>query len=50
MLVSYNFQINHVRGTENERVDALSRRADYSEGTEPGPTSILKKIGDQLIY
>ena len=49
-LISYDFRINHIRGTENGRADALSRRVDYSEGTEPGPASIFKKIEDQLTY
>ena len=49
-LASYDFKITHVRGTENGRADALSRRLDYMEGLEPTPTSILKKQGDQLIY
>ena len=28
-LLDYDFAINHIKGTENERADALSRRADY---------------------
>ena len=30
-LVTFNFRINHVKGSENNAVDALSWRADYME-------------------
>jgi len=49
-LASYDFRINHVRGTENGRADALSRRPDYSEGVQPQPASILKLSGNTLTY
>jgi hypothetical protein len=49
-LASYTFKINHVRGTENGRADALSRRPDYAEGTNPTPASILQLQGDTLVY
>jgi RNase H-like domain found in reverse transcriptase/Reverse transcriptase (RNA-dependent DNA polymerase)/Integrase zinc binding domain/Chromo (CHRromatin Organisation MOdifier) domain/Retroviral aspartyl protease len=49
-LASYDFKINHVRGTENGRADALSRRPDYMTGTSLTPSSILKKDGNALVY
>ena len=50
MLTSYNFQINHIQGTKNERVNILSRRADYVEEIKLGSASIFKRIKDQLTY
>jgi hypothetical protein len=32
MLSEYNFEIRHIKGTANKRVDALSRRPDYDQG------------------
>jgi hypothetical protein len=49
-LASYDFRINHVRGTENAGADALSRRTDHEQGTKPGSGSILKKVGNLLTY
>jgi hypothetical protein len=49
-LSAYWFKINHVRGTENGRADALSRRPDHEEGSQPVPAAILKWDNDQLIY
>ena len=49
-LASYDFRINHVRGTENGRADALSRRPDHEIGTKPTPASILKVSGNFLTY
>ena len=40
-LASYSFKINHVRGTENGRVDALSHRPDYAEELKLEAASIL---------
>src|SRR6202012_5857078 len=39
-----------VRGTENGRADALSRRPDHEEGSQPKPAAILKWEGNQLVY
>ena len=33
-MAPYKFKIHHVKGTENARADALSRRPDYAEGRE----------------
>ena len=49
-LASYDFRINHVRGTENGRADALSRRPDYEEGSRPGKMSILEDLNGTLTY
>jgi hypothetical protein len=32
MLLEYNFEIRHIKGTANRQVDALSRRPDYDQG------------------
>ena len=32
-LAEYNIEIHHVKGSANGRADALSRRADYDQGT-----------------
>jgi hypothetical protein len=39
-----------VRGTENGRADALSRRPDYMIGDSLTPSSILKRDGKTLVY
>jgi len=50
MLV-YNFRIHYVKGKENGRADALSRRPDYKEGSKVKPTDALLKIeGDSLVF
>ena len=49
-LASYSFKINHVRGMENGRADALSRRPNYAEGSKPGSASILQWEGNYLVY
>jgi RNase H-like domain found in reverse transcriptase len=49
-LASYDFRINHVKGTENGRADALSRRPDYMTGTSLTPSSILQWKGKTLTY
>ena len=40
-LAFYSFKINHVRGIENGRADALSHRPNYAEGSKLGAASIL---------
>jgi hypothetical protein len=44
------FKIYYIKGKENIRVDALSRRPDYVEDIEPEEQVIFKKQGDTLIY
>ena len=46
----YDFKITHVRGTENVTADALSRRADYMEGLEPEPATLLKMKEGKFEY
>ena len=49
-LATYNFHIYHVKGTENGRADALSRRPDYIEGLKPDPATLLRREGEYLTY
>ena len=50
-MAPYKFRIHHVKGSENARADALSRRPDYAEGKEKTTAfQILKKQGDTLVY
>jgi len=49
-MAQYDFKIIHVRGTENVTADALSRRADYMEGLEPEPATLLKMRNGKLEY
>lgn len=46
----YNFKIFHVKGKENGRADALSRRPDYEVGTKDKPNlAMLRWDGDALV-
>ena len=49
MLASYDFKINYVKGTENGRADALSRRPDYII-KDPLMVSILEWEDETLVY
>ena len=49
-LASYDFKITYVRGTENGRADALSRRSDYMGTMKPRPASILQERDGGLSY
>ena len=49
-LASYDFKIMHVKGTENGRADALSRRPDHAEGSKPKPASLLQEQDGTLVY
>jgi hypothetical protein len=42
--------INYCKGSENTRVDTLSRRQDYAGRSTKRPRAILKNIGDSIIY
>jgi len=47
----YKFKIHHVKGLENTRADALSRRPDYAEGKEKTVNfQLFKKENDTLVY
>jgi hypothetical protein len=41
MLSEYNFEIRHIKGTANGRVDALSRRPDYDQGHEDNQNIVV---------
>ena len=49
-LSAYNFRIAHVKGTENGRADALSRRQDYLKDTKPTPQALLKQTDKGLTF
>jgi len=35
MLIEYYFEIQHTKGTDNARVDALSRKAELQSNEKP---------------
>ena len=45
-LVPYDLRIKYYKGTENTRVDALSRRADYVEKIKNKGTQLLEDNGE----
>jgi hypothetical protein len=49
-LAFYDIRINYVRGTENGRADALSRRSNYKEGTKSVLEAILAIRGEIIVY
>ncbi|KAF4556639.1 Transposon Tf2-5 polyprotein-like protein 2 [Elsinoe fawcettii] len=49
-LASCNFQIYHVKGSENGGADALSRRPDYSKNMTITEASMLKQQDGALVY
>jgi len=49
-LAGCNFEIHHVRGTENAGADALSRRPDYAKNLDITTTSILQESNGVLKY
>ena len=48
-LSTYNFRIKHVKGSENNAANALSRRADYMENVQQSSGSILVHHKDGLL-
>ena len=46
-LAKYNIEIHHVKGSANGRADALSRRADYDQGT--GDNQDVVVLPDELF-
>jgi len=48
MLTEYYFKIQHTKGTENTRVDALSRKVELQNNKKP-LGAILRKDKDRLI-
>ena len=49
-LASYNFRISYVKGSENIRADALSRKPEYQSNKTHESRAILKEDGDSLVY
>ena len=45
-LSKYDFKIVYRKGSENQRADALSRRADYMQGKEEVAHTILRQNDD----
>jgi hypothetical protein len=48
-LATYNFTISYVKGTENARADALSRKPEYMRNSQPVSHAILRQDGDSLV-
>ena len=49
-LATYNFTISYVKGPENARADALSRKPEYMRNSQPVSHAVLKQDGDSLVY
>jgi hypothetical protein len=49
-LATYNFRISYVKGTENARADALSRKPEYLSNKTNESRIILKHDGDSLVF
>jgi hypothetical protein len=50
MLAMYNFKILYVKGTENARADALSRKEEYQEEGKSESHAIFRQEGDSLVF
>jgi hypothetical protein len=50
LLSTYNFKILYVKGTDNARVDALSRKLEYLENKTHPSHTILKEDEDGLVF
>jgi hypothetical protein len=49
-LAAYNFRILYVKGTENARADALSRKPEYLSNKTHESHAILKQDGETLVF
>ena len=49
-LVTYNFRISYVKGTENARADALSRKPEYLNNKKHESRAIFKQEEDSLVF
>jgi hypothetical protein len=49
-LATYNFRISYVKGTENARADALSRKPEYLTNKTHESRAILKGEGEDLVF
>ena len=45
-LSEFNFSINYIKGSENARADALSRRADHANNTSKDSPPLLQEQQD----
>jgi len=50
LLSTYNFKISYVKGTDNARADALSRKPEYLENKTHPSHAILKEDEDGLVF
>jgi hypothetical protein len=50
MLALYNFRISYVKGSENARADALSRKPEYLSNKTHESRAILRADGDSLVF
>jgi hypothetical protein len=48
-LANYNIRISYVKGNENARADALSRKPEYTENKTHESHAILRQDGDSLV-
>jgi hypothetical protein len=46
----YNYRIKYVKGSENARADALSRKPEYASNKTHESYAIFKKEGDSLVH
>ena len=49
-LATYNFRISYVKGSENARADALSRKPEYLINKTSESRAILKSDGETLVF
>ena len=49
-LATYNFRISYVKGTENARADALSRKPEYLSNKTHESRAILRTDQDSLVF
>jgi len=49
MLIEYYFKIQHTKGTDNARADALSRKTKLQNNKKP-LGALLQKDKDRLIW
>jgi hypothetical protein len=50
MLALYNFRILYVKGLENAKADALSRKPEYLSNKTHKSRAILRADGDLLVF
>ena len=49
-LATFNFRISYIKGTENARADALSRKPEYLQNKTHESHAVLKQDGDSLVF